>query len=140
MTTNNLTATPANPRIELAAKDEALLGRINADARELGTLRVNLIPSKPVGTLACLILTPHIREYLEQNDPMALKQARVALMLEPTPQPWKGTTPKPHPPELATIAACEHCGRTDLPRAEDRWGNWLCERCTKTEPAAEWAE
>lgn len=73
-----------SPRIELAAQDEALCARIHDDAYQLGVvLRADLIPSEPVGALACLILTPHIREYLEHNDPMALRQARGALKLAP---------------------------------------------------------
>lgn len=64
---------PVNFRIEEAAHDDVLLARINDDAHELGVaLRANLIPDEPTGALACLILTPHISEYLEQNDPMAL--------------------------------------------------------------------
>jgi phage terminase large subunit GpA-like protein len=57
---------------------------IRADAEALS---IPLDPiagkSKPEHALAVLILTPHIRAYLEKHDPRALEQARTALGLAP---------------------------------------------------------
>jgi hypothetical protein len=35
--------------------------------------------TKEQRALLVIVLTPHIREYLEENDPVALRQARAAL-------------------------------------------------------------
>jgi ribosomal protein L37AE/L43A len=42
--------------------------------------------------------------------------------------------------DVAANKPCEHCGRTDRPRSEDRFGNWLCDQCAAAEAAVEWDE
>lgn len=51
------------------------IGQINPENIEVSTLRAEQVAN----ALRVMVLTPHIRDYLRDNDPKALKQAREAL-------------------------------------------------------------
>lgn len=77
--------------------------------------------------LMVLVLTPHIRAYLERTDPMSLKQASDALVEigeDPSPD-----TDAPQPGD----DLCDTCGSSGVAVYEtDAEGNTMCSACAKS--------
>jgi hypothetical protein len=59
----------------------AIASAVLLDTQALGEIAGDYSQAAQVAALKVLILTPHIRDYLERSDPQALQQARLALGL-----------------------------------------------------------